>query len=193
MLLQRVRLSDEFMDEFRDFMGERVYKKYKAIYYLCELSKEDESVYADVVKTYLSQLKVKHDMSYVLKDYTNNGHVYKDVINIILSEYIKEYYDDLGNKCLSRGLIKKIANTYLKIQDFYREEGITEVEETKKFFKKLKKKGDIYRATCVTTVLESEIVEDKSVIVVAFEPVEGIGSISTSFYIDGNISYNFSV
>ena len=67
-LLQRRRFSDDFMEKFKNVIGDVLYRKYKAIYCLLDLSNKGESVYSDTVKTYLNNLHNKSELSYILRD-----------------------------------------------------------------------------------------------------------------------------
>ena len=193
MLLQRTRMSNEFMDSFKSFMGDDVHKKYKSIYCLCELSEGDDKVYSDIAKTYLSHLRNKKDINYILKDFEQNSDVYEHAVNVLMSEYVRKHYDDLGNKSLSKKLINKIASSYLKVHKFYRDYGMTEPDEIKKFFKKMKKKGDIYSVNVLTSEFADFQEFDRMAVIVSLEVVEGIGPIVLSFLAQSGNPFNFSV
>ncbi len=124
MLLQNVRVSDDFMEVHKFLIGDKLYKKYKAIYFLCDLSDEGENVYSDVTKAYLSHLKKQSGLNKIVNEYRENINVYNDSIIDIVSVHIREHYSTLGNTALSSSLINKISKLYLDIQDFYLQQGV---------------------------------------------------------------------
>ncbi len=188
MLLQNVRVSDQFMEEHKFFMGEKIYKKYKAIYFLCDLSDEGENVYSDVTKAYLSHLKKQSNLNKIVNEYQENNSVYTDSIIDIVSVHIRELYDEIGNTALSNSLICKISKLYLDIQDFYLQHGVSDKDSVKSFFKDLKKKGRVYSVAGFSSTYDDM---DKTVLIVSIEPVEGIGKIDLSFLSD-NVYSKFS-
>lgn len=188
MLLQNVRVSDDFMEDHKFLIGDKMYKKYKAIYFLCDLSDEGENVYSDVTKAYLSHLKKQSNLNKIVNEYRENSNVYNDSIIDIVSVHIREHYNTLGNTALSISLINKISRLYLDIQDFYLQQGVYNKESVKSYFKDLKKKGRFYSVSGFSSTYDDM---DKTVLVVSIEPVEGIGNLQLTFLSD-NVYSKFS-
>lgn len=192
-LLPMRRFSDEFMENFRDLMGEKLYKKYMAIYYLLDISEEDNRIFSDLVLTFLQNIRKKEEINYLVDEYSKNNKVYEDTAVSILMEYVREHYDLIGNSSLSNDLLEKIAISYLKIQMYVKDYGITEPADFKKFLNKMKKKDELFRAEVMTSVYDDIPEYTNMVVVVLLDVIQGIGSIEMSFVVEQSRQFSFSI
>lgn len=108
-------------------------------------------------------------------------------------EYVREHYDLIGNSSLSNDLLEKIAISYLKIQMYVKDYGITEPADFKKFLNKMKKKDELFRAEVMTSVYDDIPEYTNMVVVVLLDVIQGIGSIEMSFVVEQSRQFSFSI